>query len=260
MSPITPISNPLVIGQADFAPLAQRWKDYVPDAAKLKACFLVAPSLLGGKDKLLQGVGFSMEQILHLVSTVGATSIRAAFIVIPNQEKGAALQFSVALYAQGLGDRRLSSYYLPHYTTTEQLPLPIPPVPKHNPGAPYTNQVANIVVQEWLDNWTKYGEGKAQYFASPYPPDYLEAYSFEVAEFSAMFYRLRGHDVKDASLELSFVLHEYWQSVTTGGATIEELVYTFGLVLRLKRGKGDSNIELTEEDPLLDMGKPCPPY
>jgi hypothetical protein len=241
---------PYVIGQSAFDPLAQLWKNYLTIPEALQQSFLQ-------DNKVIQGVGFKMKHIHELVSTTGATHIKASFIIRP--DKHGNMHFSVTLHAVDFLGTRLSSYYLPTYATTEH---DLPVEAKGGTKKRYKNQLSNSLVNNWLTNWSDYGKGDAAYFASPYGP--LLAYTFEVSEFVAMFFRLHSQRVNSSWLELSFVLHAYWRSMPIEAPTHEEKVSTFGLVIRLKRPTPDDPNDLpgggTGDDAILDMGKPSPPY
>lgn len=264
-------SKPYVIGQQEFEPLAQLWKD------SLAVPSILQKSFLDSSGSILQGVGFRMKHILELVSTIGATHIKVAFIMQPDESGH--LQFSVALFAVDFLTTRLSSYYVPSYVTTDETMLT---EAVGGTEMRYKNQVSSPLLRDWLYNWATYGKGEASYFDSQYGP--LQGYTFEISEFTAMFYRLHSQRVKDSNLELLFVLHHYWRSMPLEAPTHEAQVYTFGLVIRLKRpslvlpgtghgeddgtghgpgdgtGMGGGTEVGTGDDAVLDMGKPSPPY
>ena len=221
--------------------------------------------------QLVTGVGFSIERIAQLVSTIGAVRVKARFIV-HSLVRGGEPQFLLALFATDALDARVSSYYVPEHLYLKQPELG--PATEAPAQAIHKNQVSKVLVQRWLANWTGAATVLPAYFASHYGP--LRGYTFELGEFAALFHHLRKLDGK--RLRVSFVLHDFYQPDPVDG---DMLARTFALTLHLDR-QGDAEegvaskeslaLDMTasknnpilgvvagKDDPILDMSAPCPP-
>lgn len=214
----------------------------LPDERALQAIFRA-------DKQLVTGVGFSIERIAQLVSTIGAVRVKARFIVhalVPGGEP----QFLVALFAVDALDARVSSYYVPEHLYLEQPALSraaeMPARTIHK------NEVSSALAQRWLANWAGAAAVLPAYFASPYGP--LRGYTFELGEFAAVFHHLRKLD--DKRLRVSFVLHDFYQPDPVGG---DVLAHTFALALQLDRQMKTEEGVMDGDDPILDMASPCPP-
>ncbi|MEJ7661881.1 MAG: hypothetical protein WKG07_21030 [Hymenobacter sp.] len=158
-------------------------------------------------------------------------------------------QFLLALFAVDALDARVSSYYVPEHPCLDKPDLgrtaetPMRTIHK--------NEISGALAQRWLANWTEAAAVLPAYFAGPYGP--LRGYTFELGEFAVVFQHLRKLD--DKRLRVSFVLHDFYQPNPAGG---DMLAHTFALALNLDR-KGSAEEGLVRgDDPILDMGTPCP--
>lgn len=236
-----------LISQQLFDTSTARWAEITnqPDAAALKGVFL-------DHGQLVTGVGFSMTQIAQLVATVGAAYIKVRFLIKPADLLGAA-QFSLALFATDLLGARVSSYYKPQKVYTGASAFACP----SQPGIPtvHKNQLHYVLAERWRQNWAATGDSdmKLDYFDSHYGP--LRGYTYELNEFVALFLLLEK--LEDASLQVHFVLHDYYRFDPK--TSTDTLAKTFALALRLKRKKEDGDMVDDIDDPILDNGAPCPP-
>ena len=213
-----------------------------PDARTLQAIFT-------SDSQLITGVGFSIERIAQLVSTIGAVRVKARFISQP-LVPGGEPQFLVALFAVDALDARVSSYHVPEHLYLDKPDL------GHAVETPartiHKNEVSSALARRWLTNWADAPAVLPAYFASPYGP--LRGYTFELSEFAAVFHHLRKLDNK--RLRVAFVLHDFYQPDPAGG---DRLAQTFALALQLDR-QGKTGEGVTGgDDPILDMAQPCPP-
>ena len=229
-------------------------------------------------DVQLTGLGFSITQITRLVGTIGAAHIKARFIVQPNTP-GTSAQFSIALFATDSLNARVSSYYVPEKLYTDKLAF----TPPKSPGllTVHKNQLHHVLAERWRQNWIALAvpqpEGgepqgqpgtdlltiKPEYFDTHYGP--MRGYTYEINEFVALFLLLDKLD--SIWLKIHFVLHDFYQPdpLTSG----DQLAETFALALQVKRppsppsnedyGAGDNPQDDPKDDPILDMGAPCPP-
>ena len=233
-----------LLPQQAFDQAVATWVELIsrPDERALQAVFT-------SDKQLVTGVGFPIERIAQLVSTIGAVRVKARFVVqalVP----GAEPQFLVALFAVDALDARVSSYYVPEHLYLEKPEL------GHAAKLPaqhiHKNQVSSALAQRWMTNWAKAPAVLPAYFASHYGP--LRGYTFELGEFAAVFHHLRKLD--DKLLRISFVLHDFYQPDPVGG---DMLAHTFALALSLDRKGNEEEGLAGKDDPILDMSMPCPP-
>lgn len=263
-----------ILDQSLFDQYNTRWIETINrrDPEELKAIFKE-------DDVQLTGLGFSTDQIAMLVGTIGASHIKARFIVQPNTP-GTSAQFSIALFATDSLNARVSSYYVPEKLYTDTLSF----TPPKRPGqlTVHKNQLHHVLAERWRKNWTDLTVPqptgsepevqpttdlltvKPEYFDTHYGP--MRGYTYEVNEFAALFLLLET--LKGNWLKMYFVLHDYYQPdpLTSG----DQLAETFALALQVHRtggsttpsgdtdSEGDDNVE-DIDDPILDMGAPCPP-
>jgi hypothetical protein len=225
-----------IISQQVFDQYSSKWVEIIgnTDTTMLNQCFRA------GEQKLAY-VTFPALQIARLVSTVGAQHIKARFLVA-TETRGELLfpHFTLALFATDDLNARLSSYYLADAYWASQPPVPIP-----------NAVVPNVLVDYWLNNWareTAGDQGVTQaMFNSPY--GFLRGYTFELDDFMTPLSQAKN--LEEATLKISFGLHEYYHTGTDGQ---DVLATTFGLVVQYLNGMGDPL-----DDPSFDMARPCPP-
>ena len=226
-----------IISQQVFDQYSSKWVEIIgnSDTTLLNQCFRTEG------DATLTHVTFPALQIARLVSTVGARHVKARFLVA-TEMRGELLfpHFTLALFATDDLNARLSSYYLADAYWETRLP-----VPANNDVVP------NVLVDFWLNNWQQDTAGESAVsqamFNSPY--GFLRGYTFELDDFVSPLSRAKN--LEDASLKISFGLHEFYRTGTDGQ---DALNYTFGLVVQYLDGMGDPL-----DDPSFDMSQPCPP-
>ncbi|GAA4503261.1 hypothetical protein GCM10023172_27810 [Hymenobacter ginsengisoli] len=225
-----------IISQQVFDQYSSRWVEVIGnnDTSLLNQCFQA-------NRQKLPHVTFPALQIARLVSTVGATHVKARFLVA-TQTQGELLfpHFTLALFATDDLNARLSSYYLADaYWETDPSP--------GNVGG----EVPNVLVNFWLNNWLNdkvLGTEVTQaMFNSPY--GFLRGYTFTIDDFVNPLSQVKN--LEDATLQISFGLHEFYRTGTDG---TDALNYTFGLVVQYLDGLG-----APVDDPSFDMSQPCPP-
>lgn len=218
---------------------AAKWLEIVEstDATALQQCF--APAAGGAdatKPTKLLALSVPLPQVVRLVSTVGATHIKASFLGLPAAGGGPA-RFGLALAASNSLGARVSSYYQ---------------AAAYQPAAPgegLTGAVPNLLVQRWRQLWQQAAQVEPAMFAGAYGP--LRGYTFELDDFVTALTTATSPD--RGQLVLYFGLHEYYRPDPAAG---DLLAQTFGLILQL-RGAGQD--QAGGGDPFYDMSAPCPP-
>ena len=255
----TPGPNPSgIISQREYDQYVANWVAAASDPAGTE----LAQSFRLGKDpQLLSQVSFPALQIARLVSTVGAVTIKARFLIIRDDKQQP--HFTVALFATDSLDARLSSYYLAdeywkkptqpqgavgaaeENTAASARPRPVPSV------APARTEVPTVLASFWLNRWGALTQVTPALFATTYGP--LRGYTYGVDE-SVIPLRQLGNSnweaLKHETLLLEFDLHEYYRTEPQG----DVLGHTFGMLLRLESTKlggvaGGG----------VNMANPCPP-
>ena len=260
----TPSPNPSgIIGQREYDQYVANWVAAASDPTGTE----LAQSFRLGKNhpQLLSQVSFPALQIARLVSTVGAVSIKARFLIIHDDHKQP--HFTVALFATDSLDARLSSYYLAHEywkqpaqpyaaaaadaaeasAAASARPQPVPAV------APARTEVPSVLASFWLNRWGALTQVAPALFATTYGP--LRGYTYGVDEFVFPLRQLGNSNweaLKHENLLLEFDLHEYYRTEPQG----EVLVHTFGMLLRLASIKLSAG---TGGGGGVNMGGPCPP-
>jgi hypothetical protein len=222
-------------------------------------------------------VTFSLQDLILLVSTVGASYIEARFLLKGEEEAGQLAEnannerFTIALYATDAHSNRVSAYYLAQD----------PPVSKSsNIDSTFTDdctaddaqQVPHYVVRTWLINWQKEPELTPALFTTGYGP--LQGYRFSLDDFKQPLFSAPSINNQPPlfDLRISFGLHKYYPAVPES----LEPTRTFGLVLRLnslsvageaqvtsakpaEASTGKPNLAAESGEPFFDMSTPCPP-
>lgn len=249
-----PGTNPAgIISPAEYDQYAANWLVAASDPAGT----VLAQSFVWNKE-LMSSLTFSARQIARLVSTVGATTIKARFLIMYDDK--AQPHFTLALFATDALDTRVSSYYVADYYWRPAQPAPTPaPASKLNWNgrvrALARYDTPDVLTSLWLAAWRKLKRVSPALFATQYGP--LRGYSYGVEEFVALLREIKS--VEDEKVLMEFDLHEYYQTQPVG----DVLVQTFGLLLWTVRGKSRSQDgESKSGDPVpegLNMGGPCPP-
>ena len=249
-----------ILTQPEFEQYGAEWLRVVsgPDAAELQQSFRPAAAAAAGADAakaapLLCSVSFPTKQMARLVSTVGATHIKARFGIRPGAANGAGPQFTLALFATNALEARVSSYYL-----ADEAPLPGADGPDPADEVQLLDEVPDGLAHFWVRNWARTFRAApvtADMFATPYGP--LQGYTFEVTDFISTLWPVTDFDQEDVRLRVRFGLHEFYQPQPDG---TDRLVHTFGLVLQLwPPTQVDEDGEPVVEDPFYDFSMPNPP-
>ena len=243
-----PSANPVgIISPAEYDQYAANWQV----AARDPAGAVLAQSFMLNKKDVLASLNFTALQIARLVSTVGAATIKARFLII--YDARAQPRFTIALFASDAQDKRVSSYYL---ADTYWLPKPPPVASRLTAKAGPARQthvralarydVPNVLTARWLSAWAAVSRVSTEFFATSYGP--LRGYSYGVEEFVSLLRDVSTLDGENITLE--FDLHDYYQSDPEG----EVLAHTFGLLLWTAAGKMEGGAEG------VNMAHPCPPF
>ena len=165
---------PAIIGAEEANHYAAEWLALIDrtDAAELHQ------ALRGVDGQQVGFVSFPVQRIVELVSAGGVRRIEAKFLLKP--DAAGQPRVTLGLFATDSENNRVSSVYLANeYSTALAAPAPaLAAQPKNGPSSP--NEVANVLVNHWLQNWTANAATPAM-FATPYGT--LRGYSFEVGDF-----------------------------------------------------------------------------
>jgi hypothetical protein len=204
-----------IINQKHFDRYAAKWLSVLSSRHHKKLRHSFQPT--HDKSSRVRRVTFSLEHIIYLISSVGASHIQARFLLMEAQEgksgrdEAAAGQdrFTVALYATNAQGERVSAYYVsneaisiyrPHHhdallasqetsasqpATANSLGEQPQPAQDERPKEiiPVDDAVVipNLVVQEWLEYWADAREITPEMFRTSYGP--LQGYTFSLGDF-----------------------------------------------------------------------------
>lgn len=250
--PASPFSgaNPSgIISPGEYDQYAASWLLAAGDPAGT----VLAQSFVWNK-VVLPSLTFTALQIARLVSTVGAASIKARFLIMHDTK--AQPHFTIALFVTDALDKRISSYYLADtYWLPKQPQVPAAsgdrPVPeavtmrKGGAHALTDYYMPAVLTDRWLAAWGKITRVTPDLFATSYGP--LRGYSYGVKEFVSLLRDIDSLTGKNVLLE--FDLHDYYHTAPQD----DVLMHTFGLLLWTETGKMLGGAEG------VNMGTPCPP-
>ncbi len=286
----TPTPPAGIIYQSEFDTYSNDWLSIVTDesrANELRDCFRYP----GIKAQNINFVRFSTLQIAQLVSTVGASNIKARFLVVRDNNKDVYPtgypHFALALFATDNLNGRLSAYYISHfYWQPQDSPEFTQDEYWHedsSTAAPVEftpGQLPDALATYWQQNWSPPGDdpnATQAMFDSTY--GYLRGYTFGLDDFIMPLTSIPlGKTIKTASpIRINFGLHQYYPA-TPG---VQELHSTFGLMVsyvaphKHKRKYKGSEEHLPDDnhggfnehvgDPIddtdvfYDLAHPCPP-
>ncbi|QKG54328.1 hypothetical protein [Hymenobacter sp. BRD67] len=230
MSPQTPPPGTFIT-QQEFNTYSAAWSEAISSGHNLPEIFQRT-----GQARLTY-VKFSLQTIVWLLSTVGARSVKAQFLLKPDADLKQS-HFTLALYATDALNGRISAYYLADNQTSSDQP-------------PFNDQIPHDLVKAWLQNWTAAKQVTPAMFASSYGP--MEGYSFDIADFMDPLFAARTYDNKE--MHIGFGLHEHYPASGT------ELKQTFGLVIRIyKTTQTAARVQDDPSDePFFDLSHPFPP-
>lgn len=242
----------MIISQADFERYTAYWLRVVvqEDPQPLNDCFL-------NPDKsLMTYVAFPADTIGYLVSTVGAVSVQARFVVVNSGLQRESPYFALVLYAADAVGSPVSAYYLSNPQGSQQ----DPPVELTVSTGTALNavQVPHYLARTWLSNWAAGGHLNQAAFTTKYGT--LQGYNFSIGNFmQTLFDAQPEKDTLDTrELHMGLCLHQYYSA-----ANSQEPTYTFGLVARLQAlldTPGDPGERTRQSgEPFFDMSTPCPP-
>ena len=248
-----PSANPSgIISPSEYDQYAANWLVAAGDPAG----GVLAQSFMLNKKAVLGSLTFTALQIARLVSTVGAATIKARFLIMHDAK--AQPHFTIALFATDALDKRISSYYLAGRYWLPKQALALAPATGGDRPAPAAAAMRKgrahalnkyympaVLTDRWLAAWEKLTRVTPDLFATSYGP--LRGYSYGVEEFVSL---LRDMDsLTGENVLLEFDLHDYYHTAPQG----DVLIQTFGLLLWTETGK------MLAGDEGVNMGQPCPP-
>jgi hypothetical protein len=238
---------PKLINQHEFDKYSTTWLKAVEGEA--------LPHVFQRNGQKLRYVSFPLQNIVWLLSTVGAQRIKAQFLVKNDDEcaDGESREhFTMAIHATDALNGRISAYYLADNT---QLPAPVTDecsdsaitsdrvgqasndklaVTSPDVGGSTTvgGQVPHGLAGVWLTNWYCSDAAEPAMFTSNYGP--LQGYTFDMEDFrDSLFYAADffAHPelAKRYEMHIAFGLHEYYSAFNQP----ENKKRTFGLVVRV---------------------------
>lgn len=289
--------TPSLLKPDDYLKYAAAWVNAISDPATddLSQYFTAAED---DKTKLLTDrVLFPAGSIAQLVSTVGASTIKARFILMPVTPGSSHLRFSLVLFATDSFNTRLSSYYVsePYWEGNKGAGYLLKKIETYlasgnsylvdgeldpNSPVPFEGAVPDALATSWLFNWylaamtvTAGGKLPSALFNGAY--GFLRGYSFDLEDFLAPLRKLSAFlliENPDSPVAVKLGLHEYSYASPNGGDIDTK---TLGLIVQYPTGSfqgkdknatADSSFATTNvsdsgiDDPLYyDMSSPCPP-
>lgn len=218
MSAPSPYLQPTAYNKA-----AAAWTDAVSQGLTLLPYFsngsLIEPIIPIHK---LQYVVFSVEDVLALVSTVGARYIRAQFVLLPSEP--GAVRFTVVLYALDSQRGRISAYYAGSIAKGSMDPILVKD-PASDPGG--NGALPVDLVRRWITGWQDVTDIAVDMFSTNYGP--LQGYIFNLDDFIDPLFP--SGSTTDHELRVYFGLHSY--QVTSVNDT--QLATTMGLILSIQQ-------------------------
>jgi hypothetical protein len=256
--------RPGILNQQHFDRYAAKWLSAVtsPHHKKLRRSFQPTDQ----KASRSQRVTFSLEHIIYLISSVGASYVEARFLLMDAQEAengsddaaAAHNRFTIALYATNAQGERVSAYYVSNEVVTTypvRNPLPSQELSATQPEAaalaarpqaaqskrfeetdPSSDavQIPHLITKDWLTYWKEAREITPAMFHTSYGP--LQGYTFSLSDFREVLFNAEPRPHKEPhykhyyNVRVDFGLHKYYPAV---GETCEPTL-TFGLVLQLQ--------------------------
>lgn len=231
-----------IITQQQFDAYADQWMSLIsgPESGTLQQLFR------SGKTKeVLTYAGFTIWQIVSLVSTVGAAHIKARYLM--NNDDPAKPRFVLALFATDSMDTRLSPYYIAEDYQRIAVAKPTVTVTSSESSL---GHVAHILAQEWASNWSALpvSDVTPALFTNTYGP--MRGYNFRPNDFAQLFMGITSFGNK--VVRADFGLHEYANAKA-------ESVATFGLILRTYKQVEGFGLAEASNALFYDMASPCPP-
>jgi hypothetical protein len=286
VKPTTPAG---IIQQSDFDTYANDWLNTISDASKakeLRDCFRYK-----GVKQNINFVKFSALQIAQLVSTVGASNIKARFLIVRDNKTdvypAGYPHFALALFATDNLNGRLSAYYVSSFywllqdaAEPAQTQGEATDAPTGLPAEFTSGQLPDALATYWQQNWSPAGEdpdATQDMFDSTY--GYLRGYTFDVNDFVMPLASIPANkSISTAKpIRINFGLHQYYPATTD----TQSLNSTFGLMVSYtgtpklkaagleKHASADKVVTATnpgskfgdgdDADVFYDLAHPCPP-
>lgn len=186
---------------------------------------------------------FSIDQVVALVSAADAHTIKARFLLIPDEATGRS-RFSATLFATDADNKTVTDYYLP-----TQAPTP----PATTGQVATTNESTKLPREEavrWLTDWVDARALLPAFFASSHGP--MHGYNYELSTFTDPLAAAAPYDGKVLFLNLGL------EPLLDGQAATQLCNLVVYINLSASRTQG-SVAGLPADESFYDKGDVCPP-
>jgi hypothetical protein len=292
--------TPSILSQNDYSTYTAAWVNTVsnPATTDLSAYFSAFSLKENAKDLkvLTDRINFKAGSIAQLVSTVGASTIKARFILQPIAPGSTQQRFSLVLFATDAFNTRLSSYYVaePYWHDTAEAEALAKAVEAYiASGASYTTTgvidpavpiafrgaVPDALAMTWVANWYLAGLDITFKGAELQPAivngsyGFLRGYTFDLEDFLAPLRQVSNFLIlnePDTLIAIKLGLHAYYYANPNGDNVPTQ---TLGLIVQYPTGAlgtpqdvaaATKNHKTTVGDiddtsVFYDMSSPCPP-
>ncbi|MDO7884645.1 hypothetical protein [Hymenobacter cheonanensis] len=291
--------TPSILNQNDYSTYAAAWVNTAsdPDTSDLSNYFCSFILKEGSKEFkiLIDRVNFKAGSIAQLLSTVGASNIKARFILQPAAAGSTEQYFSLVLFATDAFNTRLSSYYVsePYWQDTaaaealaRNVKTYIESGASYNANGviddavpvPFMGAIPDALAMTWVAHWYLASLDVTFNGAKLVPAivngsyGFLRGYTFDLEDFLAPLRQVPSSLVlnePDTLIAIKLGLHAYSYANPNGDNVPTQ---TLGLIVQYPTStlgsakmaaSATANDQLTVGDDggsvFYDMSSPCPP-
>lgn len=288
--------SPSILTQNDYNTYATSWVNTVSDPATKDLSEYFTVGQLDSIKLLTDRINFKAGSIAQLVSTVGASNIKARFILQPTTDAIEKKHFTLVLFATDAFNTRLSSYYMaePYWLDTAATETLLHEVEAYvASGAVYNmdgvldaalpiefqGAVPDALAMTWVANWylaslnVTINQGLLAPGIVNGSYGFLRGYTFDLKDFLAPLQQVSNFLVlnePDTLIAIKLGLHAYSYANPNGDNVPTQ---TLGLIVQYPTGalgKTEESINATEDETtsvgsidddsvFYDMSAPCPP-
>jgi hypothetical protein len=256
---------PLLLNQDKFSTYSNAWVQAVRHNDSLPAIFQQ-----DGQKNRSSFVRFPLQDIVWLLSTVGARRVKAQFLVKPDEGVDAdplRPRFTIALFATDALDGRISAYFLgnnlaPKSSKIDEQVEENSSDTEHSlqDTATVGGQLPHGLAGVWLKNWLNLDTVTSDLFTTNYGP--LQGYVFDMDDFLDPMFFSQGFfnnpdDAQKYELRVGFGLHEFYPAFPDNAPRKQ----TFGLLLRIYDKATDKVMLAADgsDNPFYDISTTNPP-
>jgi hypothetical protein len=279
---------PRLLSQDDYVTNAAAWVNAVSNPATTDLGDYFVAAAQGNIRLITDRLNFKAGSIAQLVSTVGASNIKARFVLLPLKDKPGQQRFSLVLFATDSFNTRLSAYYLaePYWEASADTETLLKDAEAYlasqtdysangvlDPAVPvaFEGAVPDALAMSWVAKWYLAGLN-VTFKGGKLGPEivngaygFLRGYTFDLEDFLAPLRQIANFlviDEPDTLIAVKLGLHEYYYA-NPNGDNID--TKTLGLIVQYPSqvygsDENRSTSGLTDDDSLFyDMSSPCPP-